>query len=79
MLCVRASTYTCVNRICPFFWSVLQEYAYVRMWGTMLYNAQVSTELVRRVTKVNSDFSTVPLSLSACLDLATRQYSVPRL
>ena len=31
--------------------------------GTMLYNAQVSTELVRRVTKVDSDFSTVPLSL----------------
>ena len=46
------------------------------MWGTMLYNAQVSTELVKRVTKVDSDFSTVPLSLPA-VDLATRQYSVP--
>ena len=33
------------------------------MWGTMVYNTQVSTELVRRVTKVDSDFSTVPLSL----------------
>ena len=33
------------------------------MWGTMLSIAQVSTELVRRVTKVDSDFSTVPLSL----------------
>ena len=29
----------------------------------MLYNAQVPTELVRRVTKVDSDLSTVPLSL----------------
>ena len=29
----------------------------------MVYNTQVSTELVRRVTKVDSDFSTVPLSL----------------
>ena len=71
VLCVRASTYTRVNRMCSFFslsiavsrWSVLQECAYVRMWGTMLYTAQVSTELVKRVTKVDSDFSTVPLSL----------------
>ena len=29
----------------------------------MLYNAQVSTEIVRRVTEVDSDFSTVPISL----------------
>ena len=33
------------------------------MWDTMLYITQVSTELVRRVTKVDSNFSTVPLSL----------------